>query len=281
MRAEDQRRSREIRAGDNLEQLFGGDRRVFDEGEAAIDHFAQVMRRNVGRHADGNAARAIDQQVGKTRRKHRRLLPRAIIIVGEIDGILVEIVKQAVGHFGQSRFGIAHRGRIIGIHRAEIALAIDQRHPHRPILRHADQREVDRGVTVWMIIAHHVADDLGAFAIGPPGDHAAFLRREQDPAVHWLEAIAHIGQRAGNDHAHRVIKVTRLHFIDNVDALILAERRGGIGNFGVVAHAENSYPVGGKGEPKALGQDLGERQQKGGKCRVSGLLFHICYNYAE
>jgi hypothetical protein len=32
---------------------------------AGIDHFAQIVRRNVGRHADGNAACSVDQQVGK------------------------------------------------------------------------------------------------------------------------------------------------------------------------------------------------------------------------
>ena len=31
----------------------------------SIDHFAQIVRRDVGRHADGDAAGAVDQQIGK------------------------------------------------------------------------------------------------------------------------------------------------------------------------------------------------------------------------
>ena len=34
---------------------------------------------------------------------------------------------------------VSHRGRRIAVDRAEIALAIDQRHPHGEVLHHADE----------------------------------------------------------------------------------------------------------------------------------------------
>jgi hypothetical protein len=40
--------------------------------------------------------------------------------------------------------------------------------------------------------------------------------------VDRLQAVAHIGQGARHDHAHRVIEVARLHLVDDVDALELA-----------------------------------------------------------
>ena len=97
MRAQNQRRGGEIRAGDDGDQLFGRDRgppahQTIDEGEAAVDHFAKVVRRDIGGHANGNAARAIDQQIGKTRRQHLRLLPRSVVVLGEINSVLVEIL---------------------------------------------------------------------------------------------------------------------------------------------------------------------------------------------
>ena len=237
MGTEDQRRGREIGAGDVFDQFFGGDRRVVHIGKAGIDHFAEVMRRHIGRHADRDPARAVDQQVGEARRQHRRLLPAAVVVVGEIDRILVEIVQQAVRHPRQPRFGVAHRGRRIGVHRAEIALAIDQRHPHRPRLRHACERVVNRAVAVRVVVTHHVADDLGALAIGSPGDKAAFLAGEQDSAVDRLQAVAHIGQRAADDHAHGIVEIARLHLVDDVDAFKSAHRcrRGRIENVAVVA----------------------------------------------
>ena len=234
--AQDNWRGREIGTGDDPEQLLARDRGILEEGEAAIDHLAQVMRRDIGRHANRDAARAVNQQVGESRRQHCRFAPAAVVVVGEIDGVLVEIVEQAVSHPCQPRLGIAHRSRIVGVHRTEIALAIDQRHPQRPILRHADQREVDRAVAVRMVIAHHVADDLGAFAIRAPGDHAAFLRREQDAAMHRLQTVAHIGERAAHDHAHRVIEIAGLHLIDDVDAgVLITAESGRIDQVGFIA----------------------------------------------
>ena len=51
------------------------------------------MRRDVGRHADGDAARAVDEQVGEARGEHLRFALGAVVIRREIDGVLVEIVE--------------------------------------------------------------------------------------------------------------------------------------------------------------------------------------------
>ena len=191
--AEDQRSGGEIGAGDELDELIGGDRRVLDEGKAAVDHFAQIVRGHVGCHADRDPACAVDQQVGEARGQHGWFAPAAVVVFGEVDRVLVEIVEQAVRHPCQTRFGIAHRGRRIGVHRAEIALTVDQRHAHRPVLRHARKGIVDRAVAVGVVVTHHVADDLGALAIGPPGDKAAFLAGEENAAVDRLQPVTHIG----------------------------------------------------------------------------------------
>ena len=55
---------REVRAGNDFHQILDAGLGVFQHVQAGIDHFVQVVRRNVGRHAHGNSARAIDQQVG-------------------------------------------------------------------------------------------------------------------------------------------------------------------------------------------------------------------------
>ncbi len=110
-----------------------------------------------------------------------------------------------------------------------------------------------------VIVAHHVADDLGALAVRPAGDKAAFLAGKQDAAVNRLQTVANIGKGAADDHAHRVIEVTGLHFIDDVDALEITLRTGGFagfefGNVCVVAHADYRPIVGGKVSLKRLGQ---------------------------
>ena len=39
------------------------------------------------------------------------------------------------------------------------------------------------------------------------------MHAEQRPAVHGLEAVAHVGERAPDDHAHRVVDVVAAHLL--------------------------------------------------------------------
>ena len=215
--AEDLGAGREVRPLHMLHQAFGRDRRIVHEGPAGIDDFTEIMRRDVGCHADRDAAGAIDEDVGKARREHLGLTLGRVVIGLEVDGVLVEVAEQEVGDLGKSRLGVAHRCRRIGVDRAEIALAVDQRHPHRPILGHACQGVVDRLVAVRVILTHHLTDQAGRFAIGAPGDESGFLRRVEDPAVDGLQAVANIGQRAADDDAHRIVEVAGLHLLDDGD----------------------------------------------------------------
>jgi len=70
---------------------------------------------------------------------------------------------------------------------------------------------------MWMVIAHHVADDLGTFAIGFSGDESALLARIENAAMNGFQAIAYVRQSARYDHTHRVIEIARLHLINNID----------------------------------------------------------------
>ena len=86
-----------------------------------------------------------------------------------------------------------------------------------------------------VVVAHHVADDLGALAIGASGDETAFLAGEQDAPVYGLQTIAYIGQRTADDYAHGVIEIARFHLIDDVDArVIVTAGGGGIQNVDIV-----------------------------------------------
>ena len=147
----------------------------------------------------------------------------------EVDGVAVDVAEQEIGDLGEPRFGVAHGRRRIGIHRAEIALAVDQRHAHRPVLRHPREGVVDRLVAVRVIFTHDVADDAARLAVGPAGDIAGFLAGVEDSAVDRLQAVAHVGQRAADDHAHRVIEVAGLHLLDDRDRGDVAVAAGGRG----------------------------------------------------
>jgi hypothetical protein len=75
-------------------------------------------------------------------------------------------------------------------------------------------------------LPHHVADDARAFREGAIRAIAAVVHRVDDAAVHRLEAVAHVGQRAPDDHAHRVVEIAALHLELEVDLLDLVVSLG-------------------------------------------------------
>ena len=117
----------------------------------------------------------------------------------------------------QPALGVAIGRRRVAVDRAEVALAVDQRVAHREILRHAHQGVVGRGVAVRVVLTEHVADDARAFHVRAVPDVVRLVHGEQHAAVHRLQAVAHIRQRAPDDHAHRVIEIGAAHLFFEAD----------------------------------------------------------------
>ena len=153
------------------------------------------------------------------------LVAALVVVRPEVDRVLVDVGQQRVGDLGEPGFGVAHRRRRIAVHRAEIALPVDQRQAHAEVLRHADQGVVDRGIAVRVVLAHHVADDQRRLAVRPAEIVAGVAHGVEDAPLHRLEAVAHVGQRAADDHAHGVIEVAALHLLLDRDDLEGARRR--------------------------------------------------------
>src|SRR5215208_3740693 len=60
---------REVRTFDDAHQIDRGCFAVVDQMNARVDDFAQIVRRDVRRHTDGDAAASVDQEVGKFARE--------------------------------------------------------------------------------------------------------------------------------------------------------------------------------------------------------------------
>ena len=92
--AEDEAAGGEIRTLHDFEHL--GERRIGspDQRHGGLDDFGQVVRRDVGGHAHGDARGAVDQQVRDARGKDFRLDFAIVVIGAEIDGLLVQIFEQ-------------------------------------------------------------------------------------------------------------------------------------------------------------------------------------------
>ena len=156
---------REIGAGDNLHDFFERGVGLFDQEDRGVNDFAQVVRRDVGGHADGDTAGAVDKKIRNPRRKNDGLFARLIEVGREVDGIFFEVGEDVFGDLRQARFGVPHGRRGIAVNRAEVSLAVDEHVAEVEILRETNERGVDDGFTVRVIVAGGVAADLGALAV--------------------------------------------------------------------------------------------------------------------
>ena len=162
------------------------------------------------RHADGDAGGAVGQQVGKAARQDDRLLGRAVVVRAEVDRVLVDAGEQRLGDLGEARLGVTHGGGVIAVDIAEIALPFDQRIADGEFLGEAHQGVVDRLVAVRVILADHVADHARALLEGAVGVEPQLAHGVEQAAMHRLQPVAHIRQRARHDGRQGIGQVALL-----------------------------------------------------------------------
>src|SRR5579859_3577068 len=68
-----------------------------------------------------------------------------------------------------------------------------------------------------MVVAGGVAANLRAFPVAAVGGQAEVVHGHEDAALHGLEAVANVGQRARDDDAHRVVEIGLLHLGFDID----------------------------------------------------------------
>ncbi len=209
---------REVRPLDVLHDVVEVALGLVDDQRDGVGDLGQVVRRDLGGHADGDARRAVDQQVGHDRGEDHRLLQRLVVVGAREDGVLLQVAQHLHRQRRQARLGVTHGRRRVAVDRAVVALAVDQRVAHVEVLRHAHQRRVDDLLAVGMVVARSVAGDLGALAVRAPRGEAQVVHGDQDAALRRLQAVAAVGQRARHDDRHRVVEIRRLHFLFEEDA---------------------------------------------------------------
>ena len=211
-----------------LAQLADGRFGIVDQDLDGLGYFPQVVGRDIGGHADRDAARPVHQQVGDLGREDSGLAKTIVEIGLEIGRVLVDILQHRHRNVSEPRLGVAIGRGGISVHRAEVALTVDERVTQREVLNHPDQRVVNRGVAMRMVLAQDIANHGRRFLIGTAGYQAQLVHRVKNPAVHRLETVAHIGERARHDDTHRVVDERLLHLLfDEARQNPFARIRGG------------------------------------------------------
>ena len=196
----------EVGAFDVLHQAVEVDLGLVDLRANRVDHFAEIVRRHVGGHADSDAGAAVDQKIGEGRGENDGLGQALVIVGDEVDGRLVHVGHEGRAEVGQARLGVTHGGRRIAFDRTEVALAVDQSFAHGPALRHVDEGGVNDRFTVRVVVAARVAANFRALDLLSPGEEPQVVHRVKDAALGGLESVARIGQRARNNDGHGVVE---------------------------------------------------------------------------
>ena len=61
-----------------------------------------------------------------------------------------------------------------------------------------------------MVVTHHVAHDLGTLAVLGVGREVLLPHRVENAALHRLQAVANVGERAGGDDRQCVVEIPDL-----------------------------------------------------------------------
>ena len=203
----------EIGSGQDLHELRDRGVGVVDKVARRLDNLVEVMRRDIGRHAHGDARTTVDQQVGEAGGQDLGLGQGLVVVGTPINRVLLQVAQQLHGGFCQAALGVTHGRRGVAVDVAEVAMAIDERSAHGEPLGQADHGFVHRGVTMRMVLTDNFADGPGGLLMRAVGEDAALVHRVQDAAVHRLEAVAHVRQGAGGDNRHRVFDEGLLHLL--------------------------------------------------------------------
>ena len=179
-------RRREVRAWDERHQRLSGCFGVVNQVGDGIADFGEVVGRDVGRHADGDAGRSVDQHVGQPGWQHRRLRQRIVEVGSEVDGVEVEVGEQLFRDRGQTGLGVPHGGGRVIVYAAEVALAVHQGVAHAEVLRHTHKGVVHRRVAVGMVLAQDLPNDPGALLVSGAGARAYLVHGIENSPLHGL-----------------------------------------------------------------------------------------------
>ncbi len=203
--AADDAARREVRSGQNGHKLLKRHFRILDEHDQRVAKLAQVMRRNVGRHTDGDAARTVQKELRDFRGQHRRLGNGLVEVRHEVHGVLVDVSQHLFRQSGHAALGVAVSRGGVAVDGAEVALTVHQRIPHAPGLRHTNKRVVNGRVAVRVVLLQDFADHAGALGVFSVVKQTFAEHRVKNAAVHRFQTVPDFRQGAADDHAHGVI----------------------------------------------------------------------------
>ncbi len=99
-----------IGAWQDFHQVVDGGVGDVDQPHDRIGHFAQVVWRDTGRHADGDAVGTVDEQIGKLRWQNDRLHVALVVRRHKVDRVAVDVFQHVRSDRRETGLGVSHGG---------------------------------------------------------------------------------------------------------------------------------------------------------------------------
>jgi len=149
--------------------------------------FHGVVRQDARGHADGDALGPHHQHHRQLRRQEDRLAGSPVVAVDELGQVVIEQGLEGEGR--QAAFDIAgSRRRVPGQNAPEVPLPIDE----ATLVCQHHEGVADGGIPVRMQL-HRLTDGVGDLVVSTV---VHLPKGVQNPPLHRLQAIAHVGNRA-------------------------------------------------------------------------------------
>ena len=172
---------------------------LINKEHGSIDNLGRIMRRNAGRHADGDAACTICQQIGEQTGHNLGLFVFTIVGRAKVRCVLIKPVHELNRCARQTRFGISIRSGIIAVDVAKVALPVHQRVTQRKSLREPHHCVINGLVAMRVIFTDNIADNTGTFLIAARRIKLEQTHRPQQTPVYRFQPIAQIRKRPRGD----------------------------------------------------------------------------------
>ncbi len=86
----------------------------------------------------------------------------------------------------ETNLGVTHGGRVVAVHRAEVALTVHQHVAQGEILSHANDGVVHSGIAVGVVLTNDIAHDTSRLFIRPIPVVVEFVHGEENTPVNRL-----------------------------------------------------------------------------------------------
>ena len=177
---------REIRSLNVLHEAVKVNIGVIHHSAHAIKHFAHVVRRNVRRHTDGDTCGAVYEDIREMRGQHVRLFQTVVVVRGEIDRVLLNILQHFHRKLTHASFRVTVCSRRVAVYGTEVAVAVNEHIAHGKILRKTHQRVINRSIAVRMVAAQYGTDGIRALSVSLFRPQSVFIHGVENTAVDRL-----------------------------------------------------------------------------------------------